>query len=273
MKLALGTVQFGLDYGISNKGGQTSLEEVKKILAIAKQNNILTLDTANAYGNSEEVLGQFADSDFEIITKIQMPIDFVKSLKNLKRKNIYGLMFHNVDILIQNPEYWQALKIYKNENKVKKIGVSVYNKEQIDYVIANYQIDIIQLPINVLDQKLIKSGCLKRLKDNGIEIHARSVFLQGLLLMDNIPTYFNPIKTVLNDYFEFLKTNNLSKQEGALGFAKNLTEIDKIVIGVNSSQQLQENINAYNREVDMDFTRFSIENESFLNPSMWEIVK
>ena len=273
MKLAIGTVQFGLDYGISNNIGQTIPEEVQKILSLAKQNKIDTLDSASAYGNSEEILGEFADNYFKIITKVQTPENFSQSLKKLKWKNIYGLMFHNIDILIKNKDYWHVFEKYKKENKVEKIGVSVYSKEEIDFILNNFDIDIIQIPINILDQRLLQNGYLKKLKDKDIEIHARSVFLQGLLLMDlvHINSYFDLIKPLLIDYFSYISQNNVSKTEAALCFVKNIKEIDKIVIGVNNHIQLQENISAYNKSIELDFKQFAINDENFINPAKWRI--
>lgn len=261
MKLALGTVQFGLDYGISNTEGMTSFDEILKLLDLAKKNGINTLDTAKEYGSSEEILGNCANG-FEIVTKIQNPIDFEQSLKKLKRDKLYGLLFHNADVLFKNPEYLKEFEKLKKENKVEKIGVSVYYSEQIDIILENYNIDLIQLPINILDQRLLQSSHLKKLKDKNIEIHVRSIFLQGLLLMKNPPDYFKPIKPILD------KINQ--NKELILGFVKNIDEIDKIVIGVNDSRQLQENIEAYNKDVDIDFSKFSINDTKFIDPSNWE---
>jgi len=269
MKLGIGTVQFGIDYGVSNNEGQTSFEEVVKILEIARINGIDTLDTAQVYGNSEKVLGKLVTNDFKILTKVQTPIDFVKSLRNLNCKNIYGLMFHNAENLINNPEFWRVFELYKKENKVKKIGVSVYNLEQLYKIIEKHQIDIVQLPINLLDQRF--KDCLKDLKSRQIEIHARSIFLQGLLLMniDNINPYFTPINPVLKQYFKELENKNLSKLEGAFGFIKSIKNIDCIIIGVNNHEQLINNIKAFNKKFDFNYLNYRIDDEKFINPSKW----
>ena len=271
MKLALGTVQFGLDYGISNKEGQTSLREVRKIIQQAQNAGIDALDTAFCYGDAEKNISKVSVEGFEIITKVLKPEEFELSLKNLGRNNVYALMFHNTDVLIENPDYWDDFKKFKAQKKVKKIGVSIYTKEQILKVIDAFDIDIIQLPINVLDQRLIKSGVLKKLKAKNIEIHVRSVFLQGLLLMDydDINPKFAPLKPIIADYFKFLEENNLTKLQGALNFVKNIEGIDKIVIGVNTCNQLQEILEAYKCDKIVDYDRFSNVDSRLLNPSNW----
>ena len=162
----------------------------------------------------------------------------------------------------------------KQQGLVKKIGVSVYNNQQIDYVLDNFSIDLIQLPINILDQRLINDESLVKLKKHNVEIHARSVFLQGLLLMpiDTIPSWFNPIKDALKLFHKQAKKQNLTKLQLALGFVQRLTEIDKVVVGVNSLQQLREIIDASSVKVNTaELSNIAINNSIFLNPSNWRV--
>lgn len=284
MKLALGTVQFGLDYGVSNKDGKTPIAEVEKIFKTAHEAGIQYIDTAYLYGNSEETIGKCLTSDhsFKIITKTAKGINAELLEKNLKeslcklnQKKIYGLMLHDADDLIKdNGQFVNKLYEFKDKNIVEKIGVSVYTSEQIEKILENFQFDIIQLPLNVFDQRLIQSGHLKKLKDKNIKIFVRSIFLQGLLLMEyeNINNYFEPLKPLIKKYFNFIENNGISKLEAAVSFVKNIKEIDYIVCGINNNSQLQEIIKVYNKTLDLDlgFQDFSCYNENYINPINWK---
>lgn len=294
MKLGLGTVQFGLDYGISNAMGVTTSEEVKKILELAQEKGITLLDTAPGYGKSEETLGDNLPDkhNFCIVTKTPLygksQIDnvdgqylketFQISLKLLKQSSLYCIMVHHAeDLLSPNGNIlWEAMEDLKTAGLVKKIGVSVYSPEQVDRILAQYSPDVIQAPVNVLDQRLIKTGCLKQLKKQGIEVHSRSVFLQGLLLMSTteLPKYFDPIKPLLERYRRTLQKNGFSPLSAALGFVYGLPDTDHVFVGVNNKRHLEEIVN----EVDtidslnqLDFSEYAITDESMINPSLWSL--
>jgi aryl-alcohol dehydrogenase-like predicted oxidoreductase len=294
MKLALGTVQFGLDYGISNNMGITTYEEVKKILRLAEQKGIVLLDTAPAYGKSEEILGNclWAKHNFRIVTKTPVytktSIDkkdgqylketFQASLDRLRQPLLYCLLIHQVgNLFLSNGNIlWEAMKELKAAGLVKKIGVSVYSPEQIKKVLAQYSPDVIQAPINVFDQRLIRNGYLKQLKKQGIELHGRSVFLQGLLLMSlvEIPKYFDPFKPLLNRYHKSLQKRGVSLLSAALGFVYGLPEIDYILVGVNSESHFKEIIEAVDKLHSLDqfnFSEYTVNDESLINPSLWNV--
>ncbi len=130
------------------------------------------------------------------------------------------------------------------------------------------------MPINILDRRLIENGYLKKLKEKNIEIHARSIFLQGLLIKqpEQLPQFFNPIKTLLNNYHKKLKAKNISPVEASLNFIKNINEIDYILIGINNNNQLLENIQAYNKNIEtIDFKQFSCTDENIINPTKWKL--
>ncbi|MCK4650915.1 aldo/keto reductase [Candidatus Babeliales bacterium] len=292
MKLAIGTAQFGLSYGISNKHGQTSLKEIKEILKTTKKYNINLIDTASLYGQSEEILGKCLNKDnsFKIITKtpyfngpeitsqdiIQLRTTVTTSLKKLNQKSIYGILIHNTDnLFLKNGELLlKELKKLKNESLVKKIGFSIYSPHQIDSLLDSFEFDIIQIPINILDQRLLIDGHLKKLKKSKIEIHARSIFLQGLLLMplNEIPSFFKPIYNKLKEYHNKIRYNNITPLQAAIGFIKKIKEIDYIIIGINNKQQLTENINAYKEKIKkIDFKKFACFNEQIINPTNWKL--
>ncbi|OUL34768.1 hypothetical protein BV372_13025 [Nostoc sp. T09] len=294
MKLGIGTAQFGLDYGISNKEGKTPTEEVVKILALAGQNGIQVLDTAPAYGTSEEILGKLIpdNHNFEIVTKTPkfspnciksddvklLENTFYQSLSTLNQSSIYGLLIHQAkDLLANNGQSLMEKMLHLKEKKlIKKIGVSVYSQEEIENVLEKYAIDLIQLPINVLDQRLLLSGNLSSLKKNGIEIHARSIFFQGLLLMEPecLPSYFDSVKNHLKKYHEMLSQNNISALQASISFIKNIKEIDSIIIGVNNLQHLSDILLAFKTNFFLDanvFLQFALTDNPILNPTNWKV--
>lgn len=291
MKIGLGTAQFGLDYGISNHGGQTSATEVNRVLAAAKQNGISIIDTAALYGNSEEVLGRSLPQEhsFKLVTKtvrinaayitaddaILLEQTFKYSLDRLCCNSVYGLMIHNADDLLARDGFilYDALLRLKTMGFVEKIGVSVYSAAQIDRILTKYTIDIVQLPLNVLDQRLLCSGHLSKLKNAGIEVHVRSAFLQGLLLMtpDKLAPYFDSVRQHLLRYFAFLHENSITPLEAAIGFVSGLEYVDAVICGVNNHLQLDEICSSYKTLPQSLFSEFALSDPAILNPSNWDI--
>lgn len=292
MKLGLGTAQFGLDYGISNQRGQVPLHEVNRILACAEAAGIDLLDTACLYGDSEAVLGQAlgSRSSFRIITKTPqfktqklgaaqaaaLRAAFDASLQRLTRPSAYGLLVHHADDLLAagSEALYEAMLLLRETGHVQKIGVSVYDGRQIDEILERYSPDIVQLPINALDQRLVKSGRLAALKARGIEVHARSVFLQGLLLMsaERLPGYFTPYRDHLQKYFRALEEIGLSPLQGALAFLDTVRDVDVAIVGVTSAAELQQVVEA--RRVPATprdfFDSFGVTDERFINPACWQ---
>lgn len=278
-KLALGTVQFGLDYGVTNSEGQVQIEEVESILECAKENSINTLDTAASYGNSEKVLGSIGINDFQVITKT-MPLkngvdevikNFQQSLTYLNKSSVNGLLIHNINEIEHNNfnTLFKKLKELKRQGLVNKIGFSTYTPEQVDFLLKNFDFDLIQVPFNIFDHRLTQGGQLQALNNKGIEVHARSVFLQGVLLdFNNLSNYFSTWKNEFKTYQEAVKDSGLSLLECALNFVLNISEIDKVLVGVNSEQQLKEIIQAAKGPSSLD--AYPIEDINLLNPSLWK---
>ena len=277
MKLCLGTVQFGTNYGISNRNGQVPLEEVGKILDYAKSVNIEALDTAYLYGNSEEALGNFNLSSFKVVTKTvklnsELSLEdnvncferaFNESLSRLRLNSVYALLYHEANDILKEDAIFQWGRTLKEEGKVKKLGVSVYTPEQLIEIMERYSIDIVQLPLNILDQRFVP--LLKVLKKRGIEVHVRSIFLQGLLLMeaDTLGPYFDEIKPLL-------KRLPQPALAHAINFVRSFNEIDKIVVGTTCLKDLIEIVNAYNDKLEVeDYSKFSISDERFILPQNW----
>ncbi len=292
MKYILGTAQFGLNYGVSNTSGKIKRDEIQKILKYAIDAGVQYLDTANIYGESETKIGTFSElsDNFNIITKTTtfrekiktnkkvklIHDEFLKSLTKLSRQNVYALLIHDPMLILSEDgaEVFNALNKLKNLGLVEKIGVSVYTFNELEEILSLYSIDIVQFPLNVFNQSFGNSKYLKELKKKGIELHARSIFLQGLLLMssDKLNFYFNPIKKKYTEYEKMLSNEKITKLQGALNYIKQFNELDGIVFGVQNHTELKEIIEALNlKTISLPFKDFAIEDESFNNPSNWKL--
>jgi len=286
-KIALGTVKFGTNYGIGLETNQVRPEEVGNILRYANLMNVDLLDTAPSYGDSEKVLGDLGVQQFDIITKTRhfgnieisdsdirlLKQDFYHSLKNLNQDNIYGILVHNTDDLLKPGGYkiFTQLEEFKQEGKIKKFGVSIYTYEQLEFVLENFDIDLVQLPFNIFDIRLVRTKMLSRLQRRNIEVHARSVFLQGLLLMNNKnrPEKFNRWSALWRAWQEWLNDNNITALEATIRYAISVPEISKVLVGVDTSSQLKEIIDASDGFLpDLPIELFT-EDSDLLNPSNW----
>lgn len=260
-RLALGTVQFGLDYGISNKNGRVPSSEIEKILAFCKDAGIDTIDTAQHYGESEKVLGEIGISDYNVVTKVMGDFNLEVSLERLKLDRIYAVMLHREDEM--NDSSWKKLCDYKEQRIVERIGVSVYSPNVLKEIVLRYPIDIVQIPLNIVDQRFI--DLMPFLKERKIEVHSRSTFLQGLLLMDSIPKYFEPISNVIS---------NIPKPRlyHSVNFCKRVAGVSKNVFGITCLEELKEISNVYAmQEEAYDYSLYAINDERFCNPSNWEV--
>jgi aryl-alcohol dehydrogenase-like predicted oxidoreductase len=286
MKLALGTAQFGLPYGVANHSGQVSLEDAKTIISLARSLGIDTIDTAVDYGTSEKVLGNVGVSEFQIITKIpgmghsesdlnsQIQAHVLNSLRSLKISKLGGLLLHRPDELLTpiGPAIWRALNALKEQDLVEKIGYSIYSPTQLDAIYELYPADIVQAPYNIVDRRICLSGWIEKLNTKGVEVHVRSVFLQGLLLMrsDKRPKKFNEWHELWRHWDDWLKLNSLSPLEAAMKFVLSNKYISRIVVGVDSPNQLLEIIESTKTDLPLLYPKeLSSESERLVNPSNW----
>ena len=285
-KISLGSVQFGTNYGISNTKGKTSINELKRIISYASKNNIENIDTAAMYGSSEKNLGLVGVSNFKIVSKIP-PIDdnldniqqfvidnFMNSLKSLKMNSIRGVLLHDANNLlgVNGDRVYGALQFLKKSGLVSKIGISVYNPFQVEKVMENFDIDIVQGPVNIFDQRFISSGLISKLSLKGIEFESRSVFLQGLALMDNkhLPNYFLKWIGLFNSFKRILNELHINPVQACIAFSLALKDIERVVIGIEDLSQLKEILLASNIEIDTHiFQELSCEDEMLINPSLW----
>jgi aryl-alcohol dehydrogenase-like predicted oxidoreductase len=283
LKLALGTVQFGLVYGINNQSGIAKDDELASIFSFANKCGIDLLDTAQGYGNSEERIGNLSNDEFNVISKFKQldsPFPFHKeleeSLKKLKKQSLYGYMAHDGDLLIENPTWWEGLKIAKERGLIKKIGYSLYTIDQLVSLFEkNILPDIIQLPYNILDRRF--ESFLPKLASMGVEIHTRSVYLQGLFQMESnqVPKYLEPLQAYLSTVRGIAKKNHLSIGQICLGFAISNPLINKVVIGIDNLSQLKENVSISNIDnlsigVMNELQSIEVKEKNLLNPANWK---
>lgn len=259
MKLSLGTAQFGQQYGIANKTGRLSEKDVQEIIEFAHRIGIKFIDTAYMYGEAEVILGRNlpARHNFSIVTKTPKFHDihesrvaslllnaFAKSCIRLKTDHVYGLLIHDANDLLGpcGDVLWDAMNLLKSEGKVNRIGVSIYCAEQIDKLLCRYSLELVQLPLSLLDQRLIKSGHIERLANTGVEIHARSPLLQGAMVMPigTLPSRLSGISAYIKKIEQHAGELGITKIEAALRFVANHPGVATVVCGVDSINHIKE---------------------------------
>jgi len=282
-KIVLGTVQLGLPYGINNAQGKPNEEEAFRILDLAIQNNISLLDTADAYGNATEVIGAYLyrnpSATVQIINKfiddnISLSVKFEKSLRLLSSNSLYAYMYHRFADY-NSGKFAKDLNRLKEEKKIRKIGVSVYSLQELEQVTADTTVDLIQLPLSPFDYSHEKQELVKEAKAAGKEIHVRSVFLQGLLfktpdqLTGNLKSLYEPLK----NFHEIVHSLQLNVRQVCLNYAVHKAEIDHVLIGVDTTTQLRENMDSilpyFDGEIMKKLESIVVSDVAMLNPSNW----
>lgn len=300
-KITLGTAQLGLNYGIANMIGKPNFQSSIEILEYAWNNNITSFDTSPVYGNSEKIIGTFIDSKLKmtrekinIISKLpklefneNITFDHLynytkdqlkKTLKdlNLDKIPIY-LIHHAPDLYFKNGIIIQCLDQLKEEGLIKHIGISVYNPNEVEASINFKEIDVIQIPINIFDQRLITTGLLEKLGKNGYIIFARSIYLKGLFFIQpqNLPNYLKKAEEHLIKLRNISKEYNIEIDKLAFLFVKDLPEITSLVIGAEKIEQVTKNIELLKEKPLSNEIRqkildeFSDLSEDIINPSYW----
>ncbi len=293
--LCLGTVQFGMKYGINNKLGQPSKKDVFDILDTAIENDIQVIDTARAYGNAEIILGEYFDDrknaeSFQIISKLRPNIiedtetdtrsvickEIESTLERLRIEHLNGYLLHTPQY-IYNKKIIDTFVDLKREKLVDHIGVSIYDLQEGYAALNISEIDYIQLPYSILDQRGVRDGFIKQAKKEGITIFTRSAFLQGLFMMEkhNIPDYLKHVIPYLDKFEKLLNKYSIDKTVALIQFVHQEKDIDYLVFGVDTKEQLLQDIEAYeNRSIPEQFmteakqTFINIE-KSIIFPSLW----
>jgi len=286
-KLILGTVQFGIDYGVNNSIGKLEENQVLELFKIAHNQGIRILDTAEVYGNAHEIIGNFHkkndDSRFKIITKFPHSVKYnsinnkvLQYLEQLAVSSIEVLMFHSFESFKTNYKALDSLKELKSKGSIKNIGVSVYTNEHLKQLLNEDLITVIQFPFNMLDNFNVRGDLLDQLKQKGKSIHTRSAFLQGLFFKNtnDKSSIVQNLKTELKILNQIIIDSNCSMEELALSYCLHQENIDNVIIGVDSILQLNANIKASSYNISQDdikvINNIQVKDLDLLNPSLWK---
>ena len=281
-KLILGTANFDMNYGLKNRYKKLEKTEIKKIIYYLKEKKINYIDTSQNYNNTEKILGNLNIKNFKITTKFTFAQDtsalvkekFLTTTKNLKTNFVHTIMFHRSEDLFKKngEEVFSKMVLLKKGGYIKKIGVSVYRKEELKKVLDKYKFDVVQVPINIFNQSFLEKKFLSYLKKKKVEIHARSIFLQGLLLMRErkIPKFFLENSNIMKKWNLWLKKNKITNLEACLNFITNQKRIKKIVLGVDSLRQLNEILNFKKSKKKFNFDVLKITVSRIMLPQKWE---
>jgi len=286
-KIAIGTANFGMQYGIANSRGKLSKNSVAEILGLAKSLGITCLDTANAYGESQKVLGEFGVRDWRVVSKISSvpqncndidsfvcaQIDLI--LSSLSLSDFETVLVHNSKDLTGEfgDEVYEALNAAKARGQVEKIGVSIYDPSDLESITSRFKLDVVQAPINVFDNRLQDSGWLDRLATMDVEVHARSVFLQGVLLsaVAQSNDFFKPWKTAFEEWNRFAESSGTSALMNCIKHVNSFDKVTFAVVGVDSAKDLSEVFDAFFEQPQrIDEGNFSVDSQ-LINPACWSI--
>lgn len=282
MDLVLGTAQLGLkNYGINNQENLSN-QKVQTILRFAKTKNIKFLDTSDLYGDALDNIQGIADDFFKLILKLNFKSilkneEKIKYVEQMTKNNSYdSILFHNHNELIADPNLWNSLLKRKKEFKINKIGVSLYNFSELKKLNeSNIFPDSIEIPYNIIDDEF--NPYLKKIKENGTEIIVRSVFMQGLLFMDpqNVPEKLKDYQEVLQQLVKLTQKHKVSLNKLMLDYVKKNSYIDKLIIGIDSIKQLEENIVVFKSEINesllKDFDQLEIKlNKKLKKVNNWK---
>jgi hypothetical protein len=285
-RLMIGTANFGANYGIGNGGKKVSIEEIAKIVKFAEYSGVLGFDTASAYGESEEILGQMGVQESKIITKIpafasdcrdhdQVCSSTVnQTLEKLKISRLHGVLLHRPEQLFSKSgsDIYDAMAKLKADGFTELIGCSVYDVAELKEIHQNFGFDIYQIPYNVLDRRFSENGVMKQLSSEGIKVYARSIFLQGLLLLDrkDRPSWLETHSKALNEWDNFVHDSGRPAIELCLDFVFQNPNLTGVVVGVDSVSQLKEIYEYVNMpSVDFGFTPSQID-QVLCDPRRWK---
>lgn len=285
-RIALGAAQFGMAYGIANQAGQLSEAEGAAILQLARQAGVDTIDTAIAYGTSEDRLGDHGMAGWRVVSKLPsiaaahgdvsawVQASIEGSLRRLRVPSLYGLLLHRPEELLghDGPRLYRELQDLKARGAVAKIGVSVYEPQELDAIVPRFEIDLVQAPFNVFDRRLQTSGWTTRLSELGVELHTRSAFLQGLLLAtpDRRPAFFGRWATLWAKWDRWLADTGQSPLHVCLGHVLAEPLVQRVVVGVDGVRQLSEILESAARPLlTPPPVELSTDDPDLLHPFRW----
>lgn len=281
--LIIGTANFSNKYGVF-KNNELNLKQINSIFNIINKKKITYIDTAISYINCDKILGNYKLDDLNIISKLGFYSDkkisektllkkINQTMLNLNKNKLYALLLHSPLESIQYKKdiYINFLNSLKENDLSSKIGVSVYNPEDLKICFNELNLDVVQIPINIFDNRFEYTGWLDKLKKNDIEIHARSIFLQGLINNYKWPKYFEKWTKKINFFYNEISKLNITPTEAAISYVNNIKQIDSVVLGVNDPNQILKylDINISENHLENISDACSIDDENFYNPSKW----
>lgn len=292
-ELALGTAQFGLAYGITNTRGALPDEVARDLLRSCASSGVTLLDTAAGYGDSEERLGRLLPPGswrtvtktaalrrerFEATDLTLFEDTFADSLRHLRRGDVHGLLVHHADdLLVPGGEcllHW--LHEQRDAGQARHIGVSLYSGDQARALLERYRhtpraFDIVQLPASLADQRLLVDGTLDRLADHGIQVHVRSLLLQGLLLADAtfVEARFPGKGAWMRRLHVWCAAHGLSPLHACLSFFKSTPGIQVAVVGATGPAELTEIAQAYEAAPVRDWRDWADNDPAWVDPRRW----
>jgi aryl-alcohol dehydrogenase-like predicted oxidoreductase len=282
MKIIIGSANFSNKYGI-NKYKISSIPELKKILNYSKKNKINSIDDAISYGNTNSVFKKINTQDFKFISKIKLPKNYKliknlklyflkiikKSLKTVEKKQYSCLLGHEVTDNKKNILLLDVLNFIKKEGLTKKIGISAYSPEEVYSILNLSKLDVVQIPFNVFDRRLISSKLINTLVKKKIEIQVRSIFLQGALLSNKTPNKLKKYNDELKDWQKWCFKKKLNKVRACVHFVKKFDKISSMIIGINDVKQLREIIKFLKEKtIDISYSN-SLKNNVIIDPRKW----
>lgn len=282
-KLILGTVQFGLNYGINNLTGQPSEQEIFNILDEAYFQGVRSLDTADAYGNAINYIGNYHQrrgNKFKILSKFiffekgKLVQNVKETLEKIHTNAFEVYSFHSFASYSERHYLMDELLFLKQQGIIRKIGISIYTNDEFQHVVNDDFIDVIQLPFNLLDNQNIRGDLMSQAKQKGKEIHVRSVYLQGLFFMDidSLPDRLLLLKPYLQTLHGYCKKESITMETLALSYALYNKNINHVIIGVDTKEQLIKNLNASNEHphvIDYINQQIFVKETELLNPVNW----
>ena len=285
--IAIGTANFGMQYGVANSHGKLSKNSVAEILGLAKSLGVTCLDTANAYGESQKVLGEIGVRDWRIVSKISgiptgcidvpayVRAQILQILNSLKVSEIDSVLVHNAKDLTGDfgCQVYEEIQKAQSKGQVRKIGVSIYDPNDLDLITSRFKLDLVQAPINVFDNRMRDSGWLDRLVSTGTEVHARSVFLQGILLSTEAQnnSFFKPWKSTFEKWNSFCEATGNAPLTNCIKHVNSYDRVSHAIVGIDSAQNLSEVFDAFSKPVHrVAEINFGID-PNLINPACWSI--
>ncbi len=284
-KIIIGSANFNQIYGI--KKNFIKSKEINKLLNFAQKNKIKKIDTSPAYNKSEKIIGLFSKKKIKVISKIpQLPKNLkknqiknwvtqsiTKSLENLKVKKFECILLQDAEVLLSKngKEIYKCMKNIKNKKLTNKIGISIYEFNKLKKIFSKFQFDTVQVPFNILDQRLVTTGWLKKFKKKNIEVHARSIFLQGLLLLRSkqLPKKLNYLKKHWVIWENWLKKNKFNPLQVCLSFVLKYKNLDGVIVGQNNLEQFKQIIKLRLIKKNFILPNLKIPNRKLIDPRQW----